>query len=382
MVFCSYISIWVTMGEDGISNQFTFATIDYEPRYTSSAQQENRRQHDEVVRPGTAHSTVRWGQDKCSTPRPASLRTVQEPRISNNGAQTVLTRSETSPPSSQERKSSILGLFSVKEPSSQALKEYEELLKKQQNRDKGRPSAVGMPMISAAKLPSNVPKVNSKWDGLPAAVRQKHYRKKEQKWEGSANASRLPSTNSSRSSLRMSKTESSPPTPSSYPGSQRSTETLNTSGSLSLSSYATTGQSCRFGSSSTSVNVTFEPIQTKTESLTTYPISCIDGCRDCDSRLKAFNANNQRSMDSEPENPHLSSSIPFPDRAYPQATHKLPNVVDEIGRSVIGKEDCSVSLTASWSKPVIRKSSGNFFKSLKSKRSLYFSREAGNRVKG
>ena len=68
---------------------------------------------------------------------------------------------------------SILGVFSVKEPSKQALREYEQVVKKQQQTsDKGRPSAVGLPMTSAAKMPGHVPKINSKWDGLPVGAQK------------------------------------------------------------------------------------------------------------------------------------------------------------------------------------------------------------------
>lgn len=37
----------------------------------------------------------------------------------------------------------------------------------------GRVTAVGMPGVSSAKLPAKVPKVNSKWDGVPQTMREK-----------------------------------------------------------------------------------------------------------------------------------------------------------------------------------------------------------------
>lgn len=66
------------------------------------------------------------------------------------------------------------GLF-AKEPSAQALVDYQKhLLKQGQNRT----CTVGLPGISSAKLPPTVPKVNSKWDGIPQTIkerdRQKH----------------------------------------------------------------------------------------------------------------------------------------------------------------------------------------------------------------
>jgi hypothetical protein len=67
--------------------------------------------------------------------------------------------------------SSFLSIFSTREPSSQALEEYEKMIKKQHGLEKDQPLTVGISMASSAKLPANVPKVNSKWDGIPKAVK-------------------------------------------------------------------------------------------------------------------------------------------------------------------------------------------------------------------
>ncbi|CAF9916003.1 MAG: hypothetical protein ALECFALPRED_010465 [Alectoria fallacina] len=80
--------------------------------------------------------------------------------------------SKTSPNPPKKRSNFFSGLFSVKEPSSQALHDYQRQLMKQGG---GRVTAVGMPGVSSAKLPATVPKVNSKWDGVPHTLKEKQH---------------------------------------------------------------------------------------------------------------------------------------------------------------------------------------------------------------
>ncbi len=70
----------------------------------------------------------------------------------------------------KKRSNFFSGLFGVKEPSAQALQDYQRQLMKQGG---GRVTAVGMPGVSSAKLPATVPKVNSKWDGVPQTLKEK-----------------------------------------------------------------------------------------------------------------------------------------------------------------------------------------------------------------
>ena len=108
--------------------------------------------------------------DFCPSPRspPSEMSLPSSPRQSSFGPSPKA-------PSNLNKKGSkfLSGLFGVKEPSAQALQDYERQLKKQ---GRGRVSAVGMPGVSSAKLPATVPKVNSKWDGVPRTVkeREKH----------------------------------------------------------------------------------------------------------------------------------------------------------------------------------------------------------------
>ena len=108
--------------------------------------------------------------DFCPSPRspPSEMSLPSSPRQSSFGP------SLKAPTNLNKKGSKFLsGLFGVKEPSAQALQDYERQLKKH---GRGRVSAVGMPGVSSAKLPATVPKVNSKWDGVPRTwkEREKH----------------------------------------------------------------------------------------------------------------------------------------------------------------------------------------------------------------
>lgn len=70
----------------------------------------------------------------------------------------------------KKRSKFLSGLFGAKEPSAQALQNYERQLRKQ---GRGRVTPVGMPGVSSAKLPATVPRVNSKWDGVPRTLKEK-----------------------------------------------------------------------------------------------------------------------------------------------------------------------------------------------------------------
>ena len=108
--------------------------------------------------------------DFCPSPRspPSEMSLPLSPRQSSFGPSPKA-------PSNLNKKGSkfLSGFFGVKEPSAQALQDYERQLKKH---GRGRVSAVGMPGVSSAKLPATVPKVNSKWDGVPRTLkeREKH----------------------------------------------------------------------------------------------------------------------------------------------------------------------------------------------------------------
>lgn len=61
-------------------------------------------------------------------------------------------------------------------------------MRKKTQGKKGRPVAVGMPGVSSARLPPTVPKVNTKWDGVPQALKEKEKEKPRDKHRQSLSA--------------------------------------------------------------------------------------------------------------------------------------------------------------------------------------------------
>ncbi|KAL9633666.1 MAG: hypothetical protein Q9204_003302 [Flavoplaca sp. TL-2023a] len=109
-------------------------------------------------------SSCRFSDDVLS---PLSLDGVSDPRPPTSflSPHTVKESKKKSP--------SVFKFFSVKEPSTQAFEAYQEQMKKRGTTQTGRVNAVGLPGVSSAKLPPTVPKVNSKWDGVPHAAKEK-----------------------------------------------------------------------------------------------------------------------------------------------------------------------------------------------------------------
>ncbi|KAI9709257.1 MAG: hypothetical protein M1820_003377 [Bogoriella megaspora] len=71
-----------------------------------------------------------------------------------------------------KKKSGMMNFLSLKEPSTLALEEFAEQQRKA-NIAKGNKSMTTLPGVSSQKLPPSVPKVNSKWDGMPETSRSK-----------------------------------------------------------------------------------------------------------------------------------------------------------------------------------------------------------------
>ena len=77
------------------------------------------------------------------------------------------------PTKGQKKKkgNSMFGFLTLKEPSQSALEQFAEKQRKQAAEKGGKVSAVGIPSVSMQKLPPTVPKVNSKWDGIPESLK-------------------------------------------------------------------------------------------------------------------------------------------------------------------------------------------------------------------
>ncbi len=137
--------------------------------------------------------------DFCPSPRfPPSL-ISDTSSLSSSMDPTMSTTSLPTKPQanvSKKRSGFLSGLFGAKEPSAQALADYQKQLMKQGN---GRVTAVGLPGVSSAKLPPTVPKTNSKWDGVPQTVKE---REKHQEKAKRYSSSGLYRTNSSADSMR------------------------------------------------------------------------------------------------------------------------------------------------------------------------------------
>lgn len=84
---------------------------------------------------------------------------------------------ESKTPKKKKKSSSVFSFLSLKEPSQLALEQFTEQQRKQGN-GKGTISPSSSSVRTSAsfaskKLPDNVPKVNSKWDGIPDAVKKR-----------------------------------------------------------------------------------------------------------------------------------------------------------------------------------------------------------------
>ncbi|KAK5086124.1 hypothetical protein LTR70_000237 [Exophiala xenobiotica] len=98
----------------------------------------------------------------------------------------------------KKKNSFLSGLF-AKEPTLMALAQVEADLKSKH----GAATPQAVPHVSARKLPDHVPKVNSKWDGIPEVVKQ-HEREEKQRKRLSGQSSLAP-----HQSMRSRSTESS-----------------------------------------------------------------------------------------------------------------------------------------------------------------------------
>lgn len=75
----------------------------------------------------------------------------------------------------KKKASSVFGFLSLKEPSQNALEQFAEAQRKQ-DAEKSSPTPAARPgsIYPSQKLPTYVPKVNSKWNGLPETIKHRH----------------------------------------------------------------------------------------------------------------------------------------------------------------------------------------------------------------
>ena len=85
--------------------------------------------------------------------------------------------STTAKPPKTKKTSSFLGTLFTKEPSTDAFVQMQNQSRKQMAQNPGRKYPPGMAGVSSVKMPENVPKVNSKWNGLPQRGDEEYYRR-------------------------------------------------------------------------------------------------------------------------------------------------------------------------------------------------------------
>lgn len=122
-------------------------------------------------------------RDDADVPRekPRTIRQIREAAQSQAQAQQQSRpAAPPPPPPPQKKKSSVLGgLFQVREPTQVALNQVTAQIVAQH----GSTSATKVPNVSMEKMPEFVPKVNTKWDGIPEGVKQMQKKEKERERE-------------------------------------------------------------------------------------------------------------------------------------------------------------------------------------------------------
>ncbi|KAL5421744.1 hypothetical protein PMIN04_005262 [Paraphaeosphaeria minitans] len=98
----------------------------------------------------------------------ASLASTQSASLASSDGSS--TRESKAPPT-KKKKNCVLSFLTMKEPSQSALDQFADAHRKQSAAKGGLPPPVGMQGISPQKLPPTVPKVNSKWDGVPESLK-------------------------------------------------------------------------------------------------------------------------------------------------------------------------------------------------------------------
>ncbi|KAK5141308.1 hypothetical protein LTR04_002656 [Oleoguttula sp. CCFEE 6159] len=129
---------------------------------------------------GTAHRD--WSNDSTRDAERPPLMPTRTPERPSSSAWASISRTSSNSHASPEtptrdhkkkKNSSLFGFLTLKEPSQSALEEFAEQQRKIAAAKGGRVTAVGLPGVSTRKLPPTVPKVNTKWDGLPNSARER-----------------------------------------------------------------------------------------------------------------------------------------------------------------------------------------------------------------
>ncbi|KAF1940259.1 hypothetical protein EJ02DRAFT_350428 [Clathrospora elynae] len=95
---------------------------------------------------------------------------LTSPSLASASSSTTCSNGSTSS-KKKKKASSVFNFLSLKEPSQVALEQFAEQQRKQNSKGTSTPVLKAGSNYIAQKLPANVPKVNSKWDGVPSSTR-------------------------------------------------------------------------------------------------------------------------------------------------------------------------------------------------------------------
>ncbi|KAF2467537.1 uncharacterized protein BDR25DRAFT_63471 [Lindgomyces ingoldianus] len=116
-----------------------------------------------------------YPDQRLSTPSSTTTSSPVRPSFDSKNLTSPSLASNVSTPSSskspKKKANAVLGFLTLKEPSQLALEQFAEQQRKQAAEKGRKANQVGLGSISPQKLPPTVPKVNSKWDGVPESVR-------------------------------------------------------------------------------------------------------------------------------------------------------------------------------------------------------------------
>jgi len=122
----------------------------------------------------SSHSVSTRDRGTSDPSQPPSQRTSMATASTTTSRGSSQGKQPQQPQTNSKKKNGVLGFLTLKEPSTNALEQFAEQQRKAAAAAKtARPTAASMSSVSVQKLPDHVPKVNSKWDGLPEDARKK-----------------------------------------------------------------------------------------------------------------------------------------------------------------------------------------------------------------
>ncbi|KAH7372327.1 hypothetical protein BKA66DRAFT_513878 [Pyrenochaeta sp. MPI-SDFR-AT-0127] len=133
--------------------------------------------HDTGIRPSYIQDRPRTS-DSTSTSTNSRLSfetaSLTSPSLASTASSATSSNDSKSSKKKKKKTGSVLGFLSLKEPSQVALEQFAEHQRKQATKGTSSPSSRHSSNFVGKQLPSNVPKVNSKWDGIPDVVKNRH----------------------------------------------------------------------------------------------------------------------------------------------------------------------------------------------------------------